>query len=65
MIIVRAVIVISCDLRMVPFLVDRNTSINRRFNFGEISSKIRGFRRMGDLLISSVMSCFLYICEIL
>ena len=40
-------------------------SINRRFNFGEISSKIRGFRRMGDLLISSVMSCFLYICEIL
>lgn len=40
-------------------------SINRRFNFGEISSTIRGFRRMGDLLISSVMSCFLYICEIL
>lgn len=39
--------------------------INRRINFGEISSTIRGFRRMGDLLISSVMSCFLYICEIL
>lgn len=61
MIIVRAVIVISCDLRMVLF----GGSINRRFNFGEISSTIRGFRRMGDLLTSSVMSCFLYICEIL